>query len=64
MVGVQDDQRDPPSTKVLLISDRLVGGNQDIEPANLGCGNQVAVGKLVPAQPPCEGNFMAGEVGS
>jgi len=43
------DDRYLAASQVLLIPDIAVGGDEDLETASFGCGQQIAVGQPVPA---------------
>ncbi len=60
MLVTEDDERNFPLCKVLLISDILVGAEKHVVSGFLGLLNEVAVFQFVPADPPRKGDFMAG----
>jgi hypothetical protein len=50
VVGRQDDNRQPPASKILLIADILIASEQDVEPRFLDCVQQFTVLESLPSQ--------------
>ena len=61
LLVTENDERDFPACKVLLVLDIFVGAQKHFVPRFFGLLYQFAVFQFVPADPPRIGDLVAGE---